>query len=96
MGGSGRAPAPIAADVRRQRQDADDAHERRSGSADADAAGRGVLPGAEAAESPDGAGPVQQRMARHDLHAVELPADAVVPSLLVRQVQTVGGRDDHD
>ena len=44
-----RAPPPLAAHLRRQRQDADDADDRRAGSAHADAADRAVLQRAEAA-----------------------------------------------
>ena len=66
VGGSERAPAPLAAHVRRQREDADDADDRRERSADADAADRGVLQRAQAAQGADRDGPVQRRVARHD------------------------------
>src|SRR5262249_34434392 len=74
-----------------QRQNADDADERRARSANAAAAGRGVLSRAEAAEGADGADPSQRRMARHDVHAVDFPADTALPAVLVRQVQAAVG-----
>ena len=61
-------------------------------SAHADAADRAVLQRAEAAEGADGDGALQRRVARHDVAAVELHADAAVSALLVRQAQAAGGR----
>ena len=95
VGRPGRALPPLAADLRRQRQDADDADDRRAGSAHADAADRAVLQRAQAAQGADGDDPHEQRVARHDEHAVELHAHAAVPAILVRQVQAgTGGHDD--
>ena len=78
VGGPERAHPPLAADVRRQRQDADDADDRRAGSAHADAADRAVLQRAQAAQGADGDGPLQRRVARHDVAAVEFHAHAAL------------------
>src|SRR5690606_35819598 len=86
VGGSGRAPAPLAAHVRRQRHDADDADDRRERPAHADGADGGVLPGAEGAEGADGDGPVQRGVARHELEAVQLPAHPALPARMVQSL----------
>ena len=57
---------PLAAHVRRQREDADDADDRRQRPAHADAADRGVLQRAQAAQGADGHDPLQRRVARDD------------------------------
>ena len=85
---------PLAAQLRRQRQDADDADDRRAGSPHADAADRAVLQRVEVAQGADGNGSLQQRVARHHVDAVELRPHAAVSALLVRQAQARHGRDD--
>src|SRR5688500_13899374 len=73
-----RALPALAVVVRRQRQDADDADDRRAGSADANAADRAVLQRAQAAQSADRHGPLQRRMARNDIAALEFHAHATL------------------
>src|SRR5690606_26951733 len=82
-----RAPAPLAAHVRGQRQDADDADDGRERPAYADLADGGVLPGAQDAQGADRDDPLQGRVARHELAAVELHAHAALPAELVRAPQ---------
>src|SRR5439155_22797996 len=78
------APEAKPAHVRRQRDDADFTHDRCERPPHADLADGRVLPGAQAAQSPNGDDPLQRRMARHELAAVELLANAVVSGKLVR------------
>ena len=90
------APAPLAADVRGQRDHAHHAHDRRDGPPHADGADRGVLPGAAGPEGPGGHGALQGRMARHLEHPLQLPAHPALPAQLVREVDDAdagyGGR----
>ena len=90
VGGSERAPAPLAAHVRRQGQDADDADDRRAGHADADQPDGGVLPGAQGRRRAHGHAAVQRRVPRHVVEAVELPAHPALPAVLVREVLEKG------
>ena len=94
VGRSQRTLPPLAAELRRQRQDADDVDDGRQRSAHADAADRAVLQRAETAQGADGDDSLQRRMARHDVEALELHPHAAVSAVLVRQAQTRHGRDD--
>ena len=85
-----RAPAPLPAHVRRQRHHPHHAHDRRGRPAHPDAPDRGVLPGAARAEGPDRDDPLQERVARHEFNAVELPADADLPEGVVREASERG------
>jgi hypothetical protein len=85
LGRPERAPAPLAAHVRGQRHDAHHAHDRRERPAHPDAADRGVLRGAQGAgRARNGHDPLQQRVARHVEHALELPAHPALPEEVVR------------
>ena len=66
----------LVADVGRQGDDADAADDRRARSADADAADRGVLRGAQGEGRAGQAAAVQRGVSRHRLEAVELHQDA--------------------
>src|SRR5262249_39654030 len=79
--------------LRRQRDDADDGHDRRSGSAHADRSERRVLPRAEDAQEGNAAGADARRIPRLAPAVASAPA-AAVPARLVRQAQTVGRDDD--
>ena len=88
-----RAPAPLPADVRGQRDHPHHAHDRRDGSAHADGADGGVLPGAAGPEGPRGHGALQGRVARHLEQPVQLPAHPALPAQLVREVEDAGAGD---
>ena len=90
LGGSVALPQALTADVRREREDADDADDGRARSAHADLADGGVLPGAEVPEGSDGNGALQRGVSRDVVEAVELPADAAVFAVVVRAVHAEG------
>ena len=94
VGGSQRAHPPLAAHLRRQRQDADDADDGRERPAHADAADRAVLQRAEDAQGAERDDPLQRGVARHDVEAVQLHPDAAVSAPLVREVQEERDADD--
>ena len=71
------------------------ADDRRARPADADAAERGVLRGAQDARRAGGAAAVRERISRHRLEAVELHADAALHDELVRSLASCGERGDH-
>ena len=96
LGGSVRAPPPIAAHLRRQRQDTDDADDRRELDL------RTPMPQTEQfysalalSESANGHGPLRQRIPWHDEHAVQFHSHATDPAALVRAPQPTRA-DDHD
>ena len=80
-----RAPPPLPAHVRRRRHHAHHAHDRRRRPAHPDAPDRGVLPGAAGAEGPHRHDTLQERVARDQFDAVELPAHAHLPEGVVRE-----------
>ena len=87
--------APLAAHVRRQREDADDADDGRERSAHADAADRGVLQALKLRKVPTAMIRFNDEWHGTTIEAVELPAHAALPALLVRQVQARRRTEDH-
>src|SRR6185295_18600517 len=83
LGGSEEVARSLPADARRRGEDADPPDDRRARSAHADRPDGGVLPGAAGARGADDDDPLQRRVPRHRLEAVELHADAALPALLV-------------
>src|SRR5262249_56376583 len=68
----------------------------RPGSADADAADRGILRGAQDERRAGEVAAAERRVSRHQLQAVELHSHATVHDELVQAVLTAGRRPRHE